>query len=49
MSDRPFPDLSKVRRVRIDDEPTPQQGRIARVMAEAANESREREGDTEHE
>jgi hypothetical protein len=27
---KPWPDLSKVRRVRIEDEPTPQQSRITR-------------------
>jgi hypothetical protein len=43
-----FPDLSRVRRVRIDDEgPTPYQARVdreRREMAQAANADREREG-----
>ena len=45
---RPFPDLSKVRRVRVDDEgPTSYQARVDREMAQAANADREREGATE--
>jgi hypothetical protein len=46
---RPFPDPVRVRRVRVDDEgPTPYQARVDREIAEAANHSREREGDTEN-
>lgn len=48
---KPFPDLSRVRRVRIEDEPTLQQGRIAREdrdvshqMAQAVRADHEREG-----
>jgi hypothetical protein len=48
-SKRRFPTMSKVRRVRVDDEgPTSYQARVDREIAEAANHSREAEGDTEN-
>jgi hypothetical protein len=39
-----FPDLTKVRRVRIDERDD-----VSHQMAQAANADREREGDTENE
>jgi hypothetical protein len=46
---RPWPDRSKVRRVRIadGDQPTFPRANVERAMAQAANTSREREGATE--
>jgi hypothetical protein len=45
-----FPDLSRVRRVRVDEPGAANMQRVlTERMAVAANESREREGDTEHE
>lgn len=48
---RPWPDRSRIRRVPIHDEATPQQSRVSRErrMARSANDAREREGVTENE